>query len=177
MNTNFFPPVQIWHLTEGALQGSLQEMAEDGVHGHEGVVLWLGRCAQGQADITHLVGLRGPGAIKRPDVLMIAPRLMNEVTDLALDLNVRLIGQIHSHGKGYGTDLSITDRTHGISVPYYLSIVAPDYGLRSGTHITDCGVHVFEPGHGYRRLSTAEIMHRVEVVPGPPPPFVLVGQE
>lgn len=176
MTTTFFPPVQVWCLTEGTLQGSLQEMARDGMHGNEGMVLWLGRRAQEHADITHLVGLRGPGVIKRPDVLVIEPWLLNEVTDLALDLNVCLIGQIHTHGTGYGIDLSKTDRTYGISVPYYLSIVAPDYGLRSDTQVTDCGVHVFEPGLGYRRLSVVEIVQRVEVVPGPPPPLVLVGK-
>ncbi len=176
MTTTFFPPVQVWCLTEGALQGSLQEMACDGMQGNEGVVLWLGRRAQEHADITHLVGLRGPGVIKRPNVLVIEPGLLNEVTDLALDLNVRLIGQIHTHGAGYGTDLSKTDRMYGISVPCFLSVVAPDYGLRSGTRVTDCGVHVFEPGLGYRRLSVIEVVQRVQVAPGPPPPLVLVGQ-
>lgn len=177
MTTTFFPPVQVWRLPEGALQDSLHEMARDGVHGNEGAVLWLGQRVQGQADITHLVGLRGPGVIKRPDLLMIEPWLLNEVTDLALCLNVCLIGQIHTHGVGYDTDLSWTDRTQGISVPYYLSVVAPDYGLRGSTHITDCGVHVFEPEFGYRRLSVNEVVQRVQVMPGPSPTLMLVGQD
>jgi len=177
MTTTFFPQVEIWCLAEEALRGSLQEMAHDGVQGNEGIVLWLGRRAQGQAGITHLVGLRGPGVIKRPDLLMIEPWLLNEVTDLALRLNVQLIGQIHTHGIGYSTNLSKTDRIQGISVPYYLSIVAPDYGLRSGMRIMDCGVHVFEPKLGYRRLSAVEVAKRMQVVPGPPPPLVLVGQD
>ncbi|SRR6266852_4618734 len=177
MSTTFFPPVQMWRLVEGVLEGSLQEMASDGVDGNEGVVLWLGRQAQGQVDITHLVGLRGPGVVKRPDFLMIASWLLNEVTDLALHLNVHLIGQIHTHGPGYGIDLSKTDRTQGIRVPYYLSIVAPDYGLRSNMRITDCGVHVFEPRLGYRRLSIVEVEQCVQVVPGPLPLLLLIGQD
>ncbi|MER3406785.1 MAG: hypothetical protein C4289_17785, partial [Chloroflexota bacterium] len=84
----------------------------------------------GQAEITHVVGLRGPGVIKRPDFLRIEPWLLNDVTDLAIDLGVVLVGQVHTHGPGYGTDLSMTDRTYGIAVPFYISVVAPDYGLR-----------------------------------------------
>ena len=152
-------------------------MSTDGVRGNEGVVLWLGRRCQGQAEITHLVGLRGLGVTKRSDLLIIAPRLLNEVADVALQLDVSLIGQIHTHGPGYGIDLSRTDRARGMAVPYFLSVVAPDYGLRSDTGITDCGVHVFEPGLGYRRLSTREIEQRVQVIPGSPPPLLLIGQD
>jgi hypothetical protein len=159
------------------LEGSLQEMSNDGVHGNEGVVLWLGRRALEQAEITHLVGLRGSGVTKRPELLVITPWLLNEVADVALHLNVSLIGQIHTHGSGYGIDLSRTDRTRGIAVPHFLSVVAPDYGLRSDICITDCGVHVFEPGLGYRRLSMSEVEQRVQVVLGPPPPLLLIGQD
>src|SRR5258707_12456532 len=177
MNATFFPSVEMWRLAEGVLEGSLQEMSNDGVHGNEGVVLWLGRRIQGQAEITHLVGLRGSGVTKRPDFLVISPWLLNEVADVALQLSVSLIGQIHTHGSGYGLDLSRTDRTQGIAVPHFLSVVAPDYGLRSDISITDCGVHVFEPGLGYRRLSMREVEQRVQVVPGPPPPLLLIGRD
>ena len=177
MNTPFFPPVEVWRLAEGVLDSSLREMSNDGVCGNEGVVLWLGRRAQGQAEITYLVGLRGSGVTKRPDLLVISPGVLNEVADVALQLNVSLIGQIHTHGPGYGIDLSRTDRTRGIAVPHFLSVVAPDYGLRSDIGITDCGVHVFEPGLGYRRLSTREVEQRVLVVPGSPPPLLLIGQD
>lgn len=177
MNTTFFPPVEVWHLTEGVLEGSLREMSTDGIRGNEGVVLWLGRRAQRQAEVTHLVGLRGSDVIKRPDLLVISPWLLNEVADVALQLSVSLIGQIHTHGSGYDIDLSRTDRTRGIAVPHFLSVVAPDYGLRSDIGITDCGVHVFEPGLGYRRLSTREVEQRVQVVSGSPPPLLLIGQD
>src|SRR5689334_12378841 len=79
MNTTFFPPVEVWRLVEGVLEGSLREMSTDGVCGNEGVVLWLGRRAQGQAEITHLIGLRGSGVIKRPYLLIVSPWLLNEV--------------------------------------------------------------------------------------------------
>ncbi len=177
MSTNFFPPIQRWQLVEGVLEKSLQEMSKDGIHDNEGVVLWLGQRTQDQAKISHIVGLRGSGVIKRPDVLLIAPYLLNDVVDLALHLNVYLIGQIHSHGPGYGVDLSRTDRTQGIMVPYFLSVVAPDYGLQRSTCIMHCGVHVFEPGLGYRRLSIIEIEQRIQVVEGQLPPLLLIGQD
>ncbi len=175
MTTSYFSPVETWCLTEEALLDSLAEMARDGVRGNEGVVLWLGRREKGRADISHLVALRGPTVIKRPDLLLIDAAMLNDVTDVAIGLGVSLIGQIHTHGGSHGTDLSRTDRVGGVNVPYYLSVVAPDFGLRAGTHISDCGVHVFEPDFGYRRLSRPEIARRVHVVSGARVPLVTVG--
>ncbi|SRR5579883_1068049 len=174
---SFFAPVSTWHLPTSAFTESLREMARDGVSGNEGVALWLGHRSNGQAEVTHLVALRGPGVIKRPDQLILRPELLNEVTDIAVALGVALVGQIHSHGKLYGTDLSFADRTFGITVPYFLSLVAPDYALRPNTRLEECGVHVFEPGIGFRRLPPAELSQRIVLVPGIPIPFLTVGEE
>jgi hypothetical protein len=175
MNTAYFPRVDTWILPMDALQVSLEEMARDGQQGNEGVALWLGRQTDAVAEVTHVVGLRGSGVIKRPDQLRITQWLINEVTDQAIRLGASLIGQIHSHGEGYGTDLSPTDRTYGIATPYYLSIVAPDFGLRRETRVSNCGVHVFEPGLGYRRLTFSEIARRVRADPRAHAAFMLVG--
>ena len=161
---SFFAPVNTWQIPETALVASFQEMARDGIRGVEGVALWLGRRGNGQAEVTHVIALRGPGVIKRADQLVIQPTLVNEVTDLAVELGLILVGQIHSHGELYGTDLSYADRTYGICVPYYLSLVAPDYALRPRTRLGDCGIHVFEPGHGFCRLSVAEIEQRLQLI-------------
>lgn len=176
MNSEYFPRVDTWVLPEQALRASFQEMAHDGQEGNEGVALWLGRQTDADAQVTLVVGLRGSGVIKRPDQLRIAPGLLNEVTDLALERGVSLLGQIHSHGEGYSTDLSPTDRTYGIAVPYYLSVVAPGFGEHAETRLADCGVHVFEPGLGYRRLPPNEIAQRMLVLPGIPADFMLVGE-
>jgi hypothetical protein len=152
-------------------------MARDGLLGNEGVALWLGRRGNGRAEVTHLVALRGRGVIKRPDQLVLQPQLVNDVTDLAIKLGVTLVGQIHSHGKLYGTDLSYADRTFGITVPYFLSLVAPDYALRPQTRLEECGVHLFEPGVGFRRLPPAELSRRVFLVSGDPIPLLTVGEE
>jgi hypothetical protein len=173
----FFPRVEQWHIPHVAFVDSLREMAQDGARGNEGIVLWLGRRLDGQATVTHLVALRGPGVIRRPDLVIIESWLLNEVTDMTIELGVVLVGQIHSHGEWSGVDLSITDRTRGITVPYYLSVVAPEYALNFGTRIQDCGVHVYEPEAGYRRFSVAEIRQRLNVTAHRHVPLIVVGEK
>ncbi len=173
--SKYFPPISKWHLPQAVLPMSLKELAYDGVMGNEGVVLWLGQRRNGIATITHLVGLRGQSVIKQPDFLHIEASLFNEIADLAIELGITLLGQIHSHGRWFGTDLSPTDRALGIATPYYLSIVAPDFGLRSRLQLADCGIHIFEPGHGFRRLSNEEVRRQVEVTPVPPPSLLILG--
>jgi len=177
MKTTCFPAVSEWIFPETVLPDSLAEMAADGLVGNEGVVLWLGHKGQGRTEVTHLVALRGQEITKLPDFLRIESSLINDVTDIAIDLGVSLVGQIHSHGRWYGTDLSVTDITYGFAVPFYLSVVAPDYALRSATSWKDCGVHVFEPGSGYRRLNIEEIRRRIRVVSGNKAPLLKVGEE
>ena len=166
MNKKYFPLVERWNLPENALANSIAEMSLEGAYGNEGVVLWLGRRSNKEAWITHLVMLRGPGCIKRPAQLVIHESVLAAVTDIAIEYDVSLIGQIHSHGPGYGVDLSPTDRMYGVTVPYYLSLVAPDYAMRSDTSLIECGVHVLELGHGFRRLSSAEVESRVILTHG-----------
>lgn len=167
MSTIYFPPIHTWQLADGVLRDSMRELARDGIKGNEGVVLWLGRRGPGRAEVTHLVVPEGRGVIKEPGLLVIAPAVLSTVTDLTIELGVVLLGQIHSHGPRGGVDLSPTDRTYGLAVPYYLSLVAPDFGLRPKTRLVDCGVHVFGLGRGYRRLSRGELAERIQVVPGP----------
>lgn len=173
----FFAPVECWRIPEGAFAASIEEMAIDGIKGNEGVALWLGRRNAGQAEVTHVVKLRGTGLIKRPDQLVIPPELINEVTDLAIKLDVALVGQIHSHGHLYGTDLSYTDRRYGIAVPHYLSLVAPDFALRKNTAVKDCGVHMFVPKQGFRRMSPMEVERRLCMIASATVPVVTIGEK
>jgi proteasome lid subunit RPN8/RPN11 len=177
MNEKYFPVVERWHLPESVLRDSITEMSRDGADGNEGVVLWLGRRENREARITHLVALRGPQIIKRPAQLIIHQSLFAEVTDLAIDLGISLIGQIHSHGPGYGTDLSVTDRMYGVSVPYYLSLVAPDYAMRPSISLLECGIHVLEPGRGFRRLSSTEVCSCVMLIRESCSPIMVVGEK
>lgn len=173
---NYFEPIKKWRLPECALTESFREMARDGKKGNEGIVLWLGRRTKKEATISHLVLLRGPGVIKRPNFLRIESWLLNEVTDITIDLGVSIIGQIHSHGSLCGIDLSPTDRTYGLAVPYYLSIVAPDYAMRKNTQISECGVHVFKKNIGYYRLSGKEVLRAIIITPNKKLPQLIVGK-
>lgn len=173
---SYFPAIKKWIIPEAAITESFKEMALDGILGNEGITLWLGKRNDGQAEITHLVALRGPGIIKKPAVLIIGPDLFNSVTDITIELNVALIGQIHSHGPWHGTELSITDKRYGLSVPSYLSVVAPDYALNPKRDLSSCGIHVFEPGVGYRRLLPVEVKERIQVIRGNEIPFITVGE-
>ena len=88
----FFPRVENWQIPESAIIDSFSEMSLDGEVGNEGITLWLGHRRNGQAEITHLVCLRGQGVIKRPDLLIIESWLLNDVTDVAIELGVALVG-------------------------------------------------------------------------------------
>lgn len=162
----FFPQINRWLIPASAWSESFREMAIDGQLGNEGVALWLGRREGDQAEITHVLALRGPEVIREPDLLVVGASLLNDVTDLVIELGVRLIGQIHSHGTRYGTNLSYSDHRNGIKTPGYLSVVAPDYGVRPGTRLAQCGIHVFEKDRGFRRLTNDEVRRRVLVVEG-----------
>lgn len=164
MSSQFFPMIDEWHLPRTAFAASLHEMARDGKDGNEGIALWLGRRYAGIATITHVVCLRGSDLVREPDYLRLGEGTLNDVADLAIEHAVSMIGQIHSHGPHFGVNLSPTDRRYGIAVPYFLSVVAPDYALREGTTIEDCGVHVFEEGSGYRRLDARESAARVRII-------------
>jgi hypothetical protein len=170
----FETPAQ-WRIPEAVIRHSTTEMAIDGALEREGVAMWLGRYEGNSAVVTHVAALRGAGVRKAPDQLLISADLVNDLTDKAIELGLVLIGQIHSHGPSHGTSLSLTDKKYGISVPGYLSAVAPDYAMRPSTSIHECGVHVFEQGRGWIRLTPEEVLKRVLVVQGPRVPVLFVG--
>lgn len=172
--THLFSETTKWVLPNTVLPDSLAEMAIDGTHGDEGIVLWLGRDQGAIAEITLLVKLRGPLITKLPDHIHIESALFNDIADTTIQYGVRIVGQVHSHGPGHSVNLSPTDKVYGLQTPYYLSLVAPDYALSDST-ILDCGVHVFRPGLGYVRLSGAEVSRQIEIIPGPHLPFIEVG--
>jgi hypothetical protein len=170
----FETPAQ-WQIPEDALHLSMKEMANDGALGREGVAMWLGRYEGNTAVVSHVAALRGLGVRKAPDQLLISADLVNDLTDKAIELGLVLVGQIHSHGPMHGTALSLTDKRYGISVPGYLSVVAPDYAMRPTTAIQDCAVHLFEKGLGWVRMTPEEVAKRVLVISGSRVPMLVVG--
>lgn len=174
----YFPRVDRWRVPPGVVRSSLEEMALDGETGDEGICLWLGdNDEQGGATISQLVRLRGPGIVKSPANIQIAPELMRQVHEVAQDLGVTLVGQIHSHAPWHGVSLSFVDRQYGISAPYYLSIVAPDYALNAETTLDDCGVHVFVAGSGYVRLTSDQVRRCVLTDLDSPFSILTIGDE
>jgi hypothetical protein len=175
MTNPYFTQIETWRIPRAAIRDALAEMAIDGSRGNEGIVLFLGSDHGATAQVTHLVKLRGLGVERYPDQININAALINEVTDAAIERNVRLIGQVHSHGPAYGVDLSPTDRIYGIRAPFYLSLVAPDYGM-SAVPIQYWGVHVFMEAQGYVRLSTVDLNRRVKITPGERIRVLTVGE-
>jgi hypothetical protein len=173
-----------WILPQAALNHAYGELAADGTLDREGIAMWAG-VANEDSDgtcvrVTHVVLLRGPGVVRGTGYIGIAPELLNEVTDAlaALDGNVYLIGQIHGHPPLASTDLSEVDIAHGIRTPHYLSLVAPGYGMADVARLDECGVHVFDPSTGWRRLDPAEVAARI-IVPasaGAEVPCLVIGE-
>jgi len=174
MNNPYFSPTNSWRIPEAAVQDSLDEMALDGSHSHEGIVLWLGKDTGDVAEVTHLIRLRGPLVEKQAQFINIHPALFNDVADLAIAHGVRLVGQVHSHGPECGVDLSWTDRAHGIQVPFYLSLVAPEYA-QTRAHLHDWGVHVYTSEAGYVRLGHDEARRRLQIAGNNRLPMLTVG--
>lgn len=149
-------------------------MSRDGQEGNEGIAFWLGVCEADVATITHVVGVRGPGIRRAPLRLDISLDVFNALSDLALELGLTLIGQIHAH-PGTFVDLSPTDRRFGIAVPDFLSVVAPHYAQRADTALDDCGIHEFVRGRGYVRLSVTETRRRV-ILDDRSASFLVIGE-
>ena len=163
---SLYEEVKGWRVPNRALSECLKEMEPDGRLGNEGIVLWLGSVVDGVATLSHLVALRGPNIRKTPLQIQIDPELFNEVSIFAESKDLILIGQIHSH-PGTFTDLSATDIKYGVSTPYYLSLVAPHYAQDPRTTWQACGVHLYEPKKGFRRLRSSEVANRITLTDEP----------
>jgi hypothetical protein len=173
---NYFPKINKWIVPEAALSRSREEMAVDGLRGNEGISLWLGTKQRAEARLTHLVFLRGAGVYKSPFNIQITPELMREAHEKAQAVGAILIGQIHSHSPQCRVDLSPTDHAYGVRVPYFLSIVYPDFAQSESTTISDCGVHVFLPDKGFVRLSNKKVTKQIVVDSQLPVEILIVGQ-
>jgi hypothetical protein len=166
MSSAFFSKVTKWVFPRDALDVALAELRLDGDRSTEGIALWLGDRKSGVASVSHMVYLRGSGLFKTEYHIRVSPNLINEVTDSAINLGKTLIGQIHSHPADAGVGMSPSDEAGTPHVPYYLSVVVPDLALRDRIEIADCGVHVFDPRRGFRRLSQKQVRSRIAFTAG-----------
>lgn len=163
MSSTFFTDVRSWIIPASALEASFAEMRADGsIRGTEGIALWLGG-RERDTRVSHVVLLRGPGVVREPDFVRISDALLNDVTDETIRLGVQLVGQVHSHGPLSTVGLSWIDQTGGVRVPFYLSVVAPDFAA-GAAEIGTCGAHIFDPVRGWRRMSAVEVRERIVIV-------------
>lgn len=149
-----------WTLPVNLLDVSVEVMRPSGRLGNEGLALWLGCLDGSQARVTHLVTLHGDGFHSSPLQLRLSWDAMSRLTDLADELGLYLVGQIHSHPGRY-VDLSEVDRKYGIRCQDFLSVVCPDYAQRAVSGLDECGVHLFDDGR-YRRLGALEVTRRIK---------------
>jgi hypothetical protein len=162
---SLYDSVNHWNVPADLLPESIRAMAPDGARGNEGFAFWLGSSGADTATISHLVTLSDDWVVKRPDYLQIAEEGISQLANVADRLGVFIVGQIHSH-PGTFVDLSPVDRKYGFSVPYFLSVVAPYYAQKPQTTWSECGIHVYDRGCGFRRLPPYESKSAISVQDG-----------
>jgi hypothetical protein len=150
-----------WNLPSDLLARSLDVMRPQGKLGNEGLAFWLGQQTGFEITVTHIVSFAGAGLRHAPLQLRMSLAAMEALTDLVDRVGSHLVGQIHSHPARM-LDLSEVDKTYGIRIQNYLSLVCPHYAQVPAITLDECGAHVFDRGH-YRRLHSAEVGQRIHV--------------
>lgn len=158
---SLYPRIRQWNLSRQIFDKGLEALSREGMEGSEGIVFWLGRRHDGIADITHLVTVPRSKFIHTFVSLTVPPETINAITDICVNEAVAIIGQAHTHPPGYPTDLSVSDRLGGFTIPYFLSVVVPDFAQTKIDSIFGCGVHVYYPKIGYKRLSYKEVLNSI----------------
>lgn len=148
-----------WHLPKNLLSQSITIMRPQGRMGNEGLAFWFGIENQNHLIVTHIVEVFGSGFISTPLHMSLSLKAMTRLTQLTEELDIYLIGQIHSH-PGNFVDLSELDKRHGIRIPDYLSVVCPYYAQKDLIGFEECGLHVFE-NNKFRRMLNKEVSTRL----------------
>lgn len=112
----------------------------------EGVALWLGRKFGPAASITHVVSLRGPGVVKRPDLSISAGSAQR--ADRHRDGSWRLSRGANPFPPRAWVDLSEADKRFGIQADGYLSVVTPYFASKPDADLGEYGFHAFEGAAG-----------------------------
>ncbi|MBX9572173.1 MAG: hypothetical protein K2X77_24985 [Candidatus Obscuribacterales bacterium] len=160
---SYYTPITSWTVPKHGWYKAFEEMEDDGRQGNEGTCFLVGSRKDEIARITDLAFLRGPGIEKHPDLITISDDLIHELALKIAGSDRCILGQIHSHGINYSTNLSQTDHRYTMRVPGFLSIVAPNYAQEIVTP-EECGVHVFETSYGFRRMQPQEARVRLNIV-------------
>jgi hypothetical protein len=151
-----------WDLPRDLIAQSVNVMRPYGAIGHEGLALWFGDDHGDTVQITHLIVPHGPGLVTHPYHLSLSLRAIARLTGLSGRLERYWAGQIHSH-PGREVRLSDLDKTMGVQVQDYLSMVCPHYAQYPVEDVRQCGVHIYDHG-AYRQFAPSEVVSRIRVI-------------
>lgn len=139
-------------------------LQERGDQGLEGVVLWLGR----PRDDRHaeVMAPYAPEQVAHRSDEGVAVQVTEDGLSRlisALPPGVFVLCRVHSHPtNAYHSDLDDTNMI--ISHPGAISIVV-SFFARAPIVLSECSVNELEHGHGWRELTTTEVLERFEVLP------------
>jgi hypothetical protein len=147
-------------ITRNALDALMAALSKSMEMQHEGVAYLLGR-----TDGTSTIGIAvfAPDAHTTPGSFHVSSRAMADCVRLAADLNLQIVGQVHTHPGAAGhTD----GDEEGAKIRYagYTSIVIPDYGCRLPS-LDGIAAYIWQTPNGWVRLDHDAIT----IIPGAGP--------
>jgi hypothetical protein len=147
------PPVPVVILTESCQRAIARCLDESRTRKHEGVCLLLGT-TDGTTAIC--VATVRPEAQTTYGSFRISALEMARVVNIATELRLQIVGQVHTHPKGARHSEGDED---GANIRYvgFVSIVVPDYGV-SLPDLVGSAVYVFTRQHRWEQLPFSSIL-------------------
>lgn len=145
------------------LSGTAGLLAEPGMKGLEGSVLWIGHVLDdATAEITRAYR---PQQVACATAAGLAVTLTEDgLSELIMSLigDEIVLGRLHTHGNGDVNHSSVDDANLVVAHPGAVSIVVP-YFASCGIDLVRCGVHVLSAAHRWRRIKADETDQRFEI--------------
>jgi hypothetical protein len=127
----------------------------------EGVVYWFGLELGDRAVVTSLIV---PDADTSNGEVVTSAAANAEALTTVVNTPLILLGQAHSHPRGFVGHSRVDDRQTFAQFPGAISVVVPFYGRR-GMALDCCGVHRHIDGK-YRRIQPVRVAEHIRVLPG-----------
>jgi len=137
---------------QSAYEGLIDCIAPARLAQHEGVALLLGRITGEKVTVLQCVK---PQALTSRGSFQVSSREMARAVGLALDLDLHIVGQVHTHpGKAYHSE----GDEEGANIRYdgFVSIVIPNYGIHLPER-TGWAVYRFSNTEGWVQLSDMSV--------------------
>lgn len=162
MGSNPYTAIDQWRLPHSAVAATLASVVGAGRRGDEAGVFWLGH-RSGTSTVRAVVSLRGRGIVESPGLWHVSSEVYGVISRLAREHGLTLLGTAHTHGRGVGVGLSLTDRRDGVRVPGLLAVVIGNGGADRDP--LDWSFNVFE-ARDFRRFDLPELRARVAMDEG-----------